>query len=475
MMRSLQTRLLTGIIGGMVLLLTIFSLLLYTLIARDLLNQFDASLASIAQILAASVEPNEDRIEVDLAIQQMPDFRDSGQRTYYELWRPDGTVAQKSPLLGSRDLPRLASSWRRPAFLPARDRGDRPQRAVGLIFVPRSAEHEGEQAASQPADGEALTLVVARDASELQRQLRSLRWLLGTASAVVIALSVLIGALVVGRGLRPLHLMAAEIGAIKVDDLTARIGAKCWPAEVVPIQDRLNELLSRLEASFNRERRFNADVAHELRTPLAGIRSTIEVALARTRDSADYRAALSDCLEITQGMQSVVSHLLMLARLDARQIIFKAEPIRLAELVNACWRPFADSAYGREIVFENSIAANIVFPSDREHLSMVLSNLLDNAVEYADEGGHIWTTAQQTEHSVEITVSNTGCQLTAEQIPHVFDVFWRGDSSRMGTGTHCGLGLALVQRLIRALGGQVTAEIQPSGLFTIQLILPIRA
>jgi len=475
MMRSLRTRLMAGIIGGMVFLLTVFSLLLYAIIAGALVNQFDASLAAIAQILAASVERDGDQIEMDLAVQQMPELQDSGQPTYYELRRLDGTIVAKSPLLGARDLPRLAEPGKTPAFTPLQGEGGKPQRAMSLTFVPRSADHEGEQLAPRSANGDALILAVARDAGDLQRQLWSLRWLLAIASAVVIVLSVLIGTLVVGRGLRPLRLIAADIAAVEVDDLTARIGDQHAPAEAIPIRDRLNDLLSRLEASFKRERQFNADVAHELRTPLAGIRSTIEVTLAHPRDPAEYQAALSDCLEITQGMQSVVNNLLMLSRLEARQITFKTEEVRLVELVDGCWRAFADRARAREVVFENGIPAEMTCPSDREHLSMVLSNLLDNAVEYADERGHIRTAARRVEGAVEITLSNTGCPLTAEQVSHVFDFFWRGDCSRLGTGTHCGLGLALVQRLVRALGGQAGAELQPGGIFTMQLTFPIRA
>lgn len=474
MMRSLRARLLTGIIGGMAFLLTVFSLLLYALIARALINQFDASLASIAEILAAAVERDGDQIEMDLAVQQMPEFRNTGQPTYYELRRLDGTVVAKSPLLGKRDLPRLAGSGRTLASTPLQDERGEPQRAMSLTFVPRIADREGEQAGLQPSDGESLALAVARDAGDLQRQLQSLRRLLAITSAVILGLSLGIGAVIVGEGLRPLDIIASEIAAIRASDLTARIGVEPSPTELAPIRGRLNELLSQLETSFNRERQFNADVAHELRTPLAGIRSTIEVVLARTRDAEDYRAALCDCLEITEGMQLVVGNLLMLARLEARQIAFKAEDIRLAELVNGCWRPFADRASQREIAFENGIAGDTVFPSDREHLSMVLSNLLDNAVEYADEGGHIWTMARQTEHSMEITVSNTGCQLTAEQVTHVFDFFWRGDASRRGTGSHCGLGLALVQRLVGALGGHATAERQQGDIFTVQLTFPVR-
>ena len=120
MMRSLRTRLLAGIIGGMVFLLTVFSLLLYTVIAGNLVSQFDASLTSIAQILAGSVERDGDQIEMDLDVQQMPEFQDAGQPTYYVLRRPDGTIVAKSPLLGARDLPRLEGSGQTPVFTACR-------------------------------------------------------------------------------------------------------------------------------------------------------------------------------------------------------------------------------------------------------------------------------------------------------------------------------------------------------------------
>ena len=171
-------------------------------------------------------------------------------------------------------------------------------------------------------------------------------------------------------------------------------------------------------------------------------------------------------------MQSVVNSLLMFTRLDARQVRFNNELVQLAELVDSCWRPFVDRAQERRVAFDNRIPVEMAHPSDPEHLSMVFSNLLANAVEYADEGGRIWTTARKTDASLEIAVSNTGCQLTNEQVARVFDFFWRSDVSRAATGTHCGLGLALVQRFVRALGGTAVAELQPGGTFTIRLTFP---
>jgi len=171
-------------------------------------------------------------------------------------------------------------------------------------------------------------------------------------------------------------------------------------------------------------------------------------------------------------MQTMVSNLLMLARLDAQQITFHSEQIRLAEMVNSCWQSLCDKALVRENVFENRIPVEMTCDSDPEHLSMVFMNLLDNAVEYTNNGGQIWATGRQADDSIEITVANTGCTLTSEQASQVFDCFWRGDSSRKDAGVHCGLGLALVQRIVRALGGYTIVDVQNTEIFTIRLALP---
>ncbi len=253
-----------------------------------------------------------------------------------------------------------------------------------------------------------------------------------------------------------------------------RITTEHVPEEVVPIKHRLNELMSRLEASFNRERQFNADVAHELRTPLTGIRSTIEVTLARNRESSEYRQTLCECLEITQTMQSMVSNLLMLASLDTRQTRLHAAKVKIAEVIDSCWHSFSEKACQRDVTFNNRIDPEITCETDRHNLSIILSNVLENAVVYADKGGKIWATANRKDKAVEISISNTGCQLTIDQVAHVFDCFWRADSSRSSAGVHCGLGLALVRKLATALGGHVAAGLQSEGIFTIRLSLPVK-
>ncbi len=468
MTRSLRARLLIGIIGGLILLLAVFSLLVYIVIRGALVKQFDASLASIAHILAASVELDGEEIEMEFKVQQMPEFQDRKRPTHYQLWRLDGTVVAKSPLLDSGNLPRLSGSLKKPAFKTVKDSGGRVERVAGFSFIPRLPDGDRKPTEEQP-----LTLAVARDSTAILSQLKFLQWVLFFASAAVTLLSVLVAAMTVRQGLRPLTAIAGEIAAITENNLTTRIGTEDVPAELLPIKDRLNDLLSRLEDAFKRERRFTADVSHELRTPLAGIRSTIEVTLARNRDADEYQSSLAQCLEISKNMQNMTNNLLTLARIDAHQMTFRQSRIELAKLVDSCWRSFSDKALKCNIVFDNRIPDKIVCESDPDCLSIVLSNLFDNAAEYADKAGKIWVTAHQRDDSIEISIANTGCSLTNEQVAQVFDRFWRADVSRADTGAHCGLGLALVERIVRALGGSTAVELQPGGIFIIRLVLPI--
>lgn len=470
MMRSLRTRLLAGIIGGMILLLIAFSLLIYFVIRSALVNQFDTALTSVAHVLAASVEKNPNGIDLEIDIQQMPEFTNPHRPMNYQVWKLDGEVISRSPLLGTNNLPRFHGSLNKPLYKVFTGPKNHLYRAAGTMFLP-TIEADKPEVAEQTAE-QPLILVVSHDAHELYEQLNLLKWLLFTASCVNAGLALIIGGYVVRSGLRPLNTIAAEIAAIRIENLTTRIGARDVPMEVAPIKERLNELLSRLQASFDRERQFNADVAHELRTPLAGIRSTIEVTLARSRDATEYQTALSGCLGIAKDMESVVNNLLMLARLEAQQISFKTESVQLSELIDFCWRCFSKKADKRGIIFENQIPSELTCQSDPEHLSMVFSNLLDNAAEYSNDKGQIRATANRSDDSVDILISNTGCKLTAEQVSKVSDCFWRGDSSRSDAGIHCGLGLALVQRIVKALGGTFSTELNEGGIFITKVTLP---
>jgi signal transduction histidine kinase len=245
------------------------------------------------------------------------------------------------------------------------------------------------------------------------------------------------------------------------------------PRELAPVVERLNDLLRRLADAFQRERTFTADAAHELRTPLAGLRSTLEVALSRPRESAEYREAMTECLAIVRRTDALVTSLLTLARLEGGQGPAHAEPIALAEAVRDALHPLEVRVAARRLAVNAQVAEDLRVAADRATLGTVLTALLENAAEYANEGGRIDIGAERTGRSVTLRVANTGCHLSDDDVSHVFERFWRGDTSRTDTGVHCGLGLAIVRRAAWSLGGTATASAS-GDVFTIRIALPLQ-
>jgi heavy metal sensor kinase len=472
--RSLKARLLAWTIGGMAALLAVFGLLVNWAAHRALDGGFNESLATAARMIAASVKQERDKIEVEVDDQEMPEFRRTRKPDYFQLWTADGAVVKRSISLGQCDLERIDATPGKPVFHAVTLPDGRAGRAAVLIFTPTVEDEEEkprESGQPPPATPRPVTLIVARGTADLDSSLALLRWLLVGAAGGTIALTLVVAAIVVRQGLRPLDSLAARIAAIRENTLSAVIPVDEMPREIAPIGRRLNDLLKRLDEAFRRERAFAADAAHELRTPLAGLRATLEVALSRPRKTDEYEESFRDSLTIVQRMQSMVDSLLVLARIENDQMTLRREPVRLAEAVESCWRPLADAAQDRGIRLTCRVPDDLECLTDREKLAMVLANLLANAAEYADDGGRIDIIGREEGGAAVLDISNTGCRLAEDEARHAFERFWRGDAARADTGVHCGLGLALVQRMTAFLGGTAAVRIA-GGVFTASLSLP---
>jgi len=269
---------------------------------------------------------------------------------------------------------------------------------------------------------------------------------------------------VVHRGLRPLGALASRIAAIGDEHLDDRIALRDTPAELRPVVDRLNEMLARVESAVLRERSFSADVAHELRTPLAGLETALEVCLARPRQPEEYTSVARQCLATTRATRGMVETLLMLARADARQLKVFPGPVEVEPLLRGCWVRVEARARERGLRVDWHVERSCIIRSDPEQLALVVGNLFDNAVAYADAGGRVEIAASRNGEAATIEVRNSGCALSREQIGQVFERFWRGDESRTSSngsgngGVHCGLGLALCHRVVVLLGGSIAVD-----------------
>ncbi len=482
---SLRSRLLFGVVVSITLLLCALCLVIYTATRHTLIQHFDKSLLNTAKMLSAvidddSFDEDEDgqqghqdnaitgafkhEIDFEFDVRLTPQFNNPYGGAYYQFRDSDGATIIRSPSLVDKELNVFEeisdTAQYRECILPDGKAG----RAVGFLFIPRG---------SAEPDKAIFSIVVARDASGIYNHLDFLKLLLLISSGMVVLLSIIIALFVTRTGLRPIHILANEISSVDADNLRKSHVSDKYPKELLPVIECLNGLLQRLKISFDRERRFNSDVAHELRTPLAGIRSTIEVCLSRVREPEEYQANLHTCLQITRSMHRMVDALLSLARLESKQMSLKCEYISLNNLLDDCWLNLADRAYDRRLTFENHIKEDVMCFSDKDLLSMILFNILDNAVEHSNETGQIWIKAEKSTDFITLSISNTGCELSRQEADNIFDSFWRRDKSRKDTGKHCGIGLTVVQRLTKALSGNLRVEIEPEQIFTIHLSLPI--
>lgn len=512
-MNSLQNRLLLGVTSVFAVGFLLAAIAIYWFSQATMYAEFDEALFATAQALANLTEETEQGIEFELS-EGFEEFSRKKTPSYYQFWL-DGKALTRSKQLKNGDLEcdhgTLESPKCRAVTLPDGRRG----RQVCMTYHPAIddwTEDDDEwkndytelefgtgndelapghpesgvppeymTAAIAPSESGVMTLTwerpranvtiaVARATSEIDRRLSSLLWILPSVGAAITVLSSIVLIAVVRNGLKPVETIASAITDIDEHSLEARVPTGRVPVEISPIVRRLNDLLARLEHAFHRERGFSSNLAHELRTPLAGLRATLEVHRTQDHDEARCERTVNTCLDICGQSEILVENLLSLARVDASTFASKREEVQIHALFKECWQPYAGRAGDRNLRTSFDVP-EISARTDRELLRVILQNILSNAVSHSDDGGHIHATADINDAELSISVSNTGNLLGARQAELGFDPLWRGDHGRSETGEHFGLGLTIVKRFTEALGGRVELNVDAS--FRITITFPV--
>lgn len=448
-MRTIRQQLTRKLLLGFALLLVGGGLGVYLATRAALVDQFDQTLSARANAITSATEQRGNRINVEMAEKFLPEYDEGVAVEFFQLRRADGTTVRRSQSLGQADLP-VPSNSNRPRFWDLKLPTGRAGRAMSLTFRPQLGR------LSESAERAALTLVVASAREELDETLTVLAAVLLGCGALLLAATTWIVPRVLRRELAPLDQLAGQTEHIHAESLSARFPTDSIPGELQPITQRLNELLSRLEQSFDRERRFSADLAHELRTPVAELRTLADLALkwpeARPADMDQ------DTHAIAVQMEGIVTRLLELLRSERGQLIPQLQTIHLAALVNDVWRPLAKRAAQRELATVCNVPGDLTLESDPVLLRSILANLLDNAVEYTPRGGAIHIEGAATEDRFTLRVSNAVENLEPSDLPRFFDRFWRKDPARSG-GFHSGLGMALARSFAHTLGCELSVAL----------------
>jgi heavy metal sensor kinase len=294
--------------------------------------------------------------------------------------------------------------------------------------------------------------------AESAATLATLRNRLLAISLGAFAATLLGGCLLVGVGLSPLRRLTDAVSRISPRDFRLEFEEPRLPLELRPIVERLTQTLQMLKRAFAREKQAAADLSHDLRTPVASLLMTTEVALRKPRTIAEYREYLEECHATGQHMNQIVERLLALARLDAQADMLRPQEVDAAGLVEECAalvRPLAE-AHGLTLEVHGKGPARLT--ADRDKLREVVTNLLHNAIEYNRPHGRVEVAVGRENGHLQLEVRDTGIGMAPEVREHIFERFYRADPSRQADGLHAGLGLAIVKSYIDLMGGTIAVE-----------------
>jgi signal transduction histidine kinase len=274
---------------------------------------------------------------------------------------------------------------------------------------------------------------------------------------VLFVASLGVGWVVAGRVLRPIGSITAVARDIQATDLSRRIELPGPDDELKQLADTFDAMLARLDAAFAAQRQFTADASHELRNPLAIIRTNVDVALADPRaDPDDLRQTLIVVKRAGDRMARLVDDLLALAR--RQEPTLEHELVDLGVAVTEASDDFVVPAAARNIVLDRAIAPGVVVTGDRDALKRAVANLLENAVRLAPAGSRIRLATGSEGDRAWIAVADEGPGISPEDQPHVFDRFWRADKARSRADGGTGLGLAIVRQIAESHGGHIRLQ-----------------
>jgi signal transduction histidine kinase len=379
--------------------------------------------------------------------------------SYSQLLDGDGRVIEASPPLGNESL-LTADELRRAlegSIFTNRD------------FVPGLDEPSRILATPIMLNEELLVLVVGQTREERAETLRSLRNELLVAGPLALVLATVAGYLLAGLALRPVDSMRRRAASISAERPGERLPVPSTGDEIERLGRTLNEMLGRLEAGLQREREFVADAGHELRTPLALLRTELELALRHGGSPEELRTALRSSSEEVDRLAQLAEDLLLIARTEEGALALRTEPLDGAELLQSVARRFEWRAQGsgRRLTTELE-APSLELVADRIRLEQALGNLVENALRYG--AGDVELSASTADGAVELHVTDQGAGFPPEFLERAFERFTRPDAARPRGGT--GLGLSIVRVIAEAHGGTAHAANRAEGGADVWIALP---
>ncbi|MCB1187999.1 HAMP domain-containing histidine kinase [bacterium] len=466
--QSIGTRLRGRLSAALVILLLACALAMLVAMRFWMIRQIDSDLDSRARAIGTELgfDQVDGRLEIEHNSPILTQYS-GGQDDYFYQIIQRGEVLDGSALPGAELLPgaaELASGSIHKLQLPEGHAG----RAIVLELLP---ELEGEVPPGfklQP-----VRIIVARSLEDLSRIQSGLLLGLGLCALLGIVFVNFSVPRILQAGLSPLEDLAGELEMVRLHNLDRRFPDEAVPAELKPVYREFNSLMERLEQAFAREKRLTANMAHELRTPVAEMRTMLELSAKYPQDGELAAGTMREMHAVVLQMQEIVNLLLSLARSESGSQDIRPVQLDLCAEIDRQLGLVGNRLDSADIRLERSLPAALPVMCDETMLVSVLHNLMENAAEYCEPGGRIGVKAWQDGDELHLRICNSCGEFQEADLEHIFDPFWRRESV-VEEGGHTGLGLSIAESFTRLMAGRLEASLSAEDGFCMELILPVR-
>ncbi len=443
---------------------TIFSYSLF----RIFMNRIDSEISSVANMMIhAVIRPSGQLLlprNFDIILERFFGIRTSGN--YIQILGPDGRVVAKSSNLAKFSLPVPEEVLKE------------ARKGHSTVTVVNTADRFPVRVVTKPVIVKNVGLVamvqVGRSLKGMEEIFHSLLYIFAVGIVLSVVTASAVGWFLARKALKPVSEITDMARRLSARSLNERLSIKGPKDEIGRLASTFNEMIARLERSFEQIKRFTADASHELKTPLTVMKGEIEVALRGESMPEHLKSVLVSCLEEIDRLNYIVKNLLDLAKTDAESAATVKTEVRLDKIISDRYELFRKIAVEKGIELDILKNRPIVVMGDPVRLGQLVHNLIDNAIKYTPAPGKVEVSLERLNGSALLKVRDTGVGISEEDLPHIFDRFYRVDRARTREAGGAGLGLSICKEIAEAYGGTIKAESEQGRGTVFTVVLPLK-
>ena len=467
---SIRTKLTFWYVFLLTVSLLSFGVSFFYALSKVYMNRIDEQIHSVATLMAHTIvrPPAEIRLpkNFDIIFERFFGIRTRGN--YIQVLNSRGNVIARSSTLEEFELPVSAKAYvtaieGHTTYEVVKTFGTYPVRVVSVPVISKEA-------------GLVAIVQVGSSLEGVEEIFHYMAYFFGVGIFASAVSASAVGYFLARKALKPVDAITKTARRIGAENLNERLNIKGPDDEIGRLVSTFNEMIARLERSFRQVKQFTEDASHELKTPLTVMRGEIEVALRGTASEEEYKEVLVSTLEEIDRMSHIVKNLLTLARADVDREGAVKRYVRFDEALTQAFEQFRKVAVAKGVGLDITKSAPVCLRADPLRLGQVVYNLIDNAVKYTPKGGRVEISLEEERSSAILKVKDTGIGIAPEDMPYIFDRFYRVDKSRGRDGGGVGLGLSICKEIVESMGGTIGAEsaLARGTIFTVRFPLAVK-